>query len=84
MLNLQLNKSLIHGLPYFLQPMVGEGLQFLQGRQTVLITLTGRRPLLASRRKRICCVESEMDTNIMTLHPSQDTLVSLKAIMLDD
>lgn len=74
--------SWIHVLPYFLQPTVGEGLQFSPGRRTARITLTGRRLSPASKRRRICCVESEMKTNTMTFHHSHDSLVSLLVVWL--
>lgn len=64
-------------LASFLQPTVGEGHQFLLGRQTALITLTGRQLLHVSKRRRICCVKSEMARSTMTFHPSHDSLVSL-------
>lgn len=74
--------SWIHGLRYFLQPTVDEVLQFLPGRRTARITLTGRRLSPASKRRRICCVESEMKTNTLTCHHSHDSLVSLLVVWL--
>ena len=59
--------------------MAGEEIQFLRARQTALIILTGRRRSPVWRRRRICCVESEKETNITTFHPSRDTPVSLTA-----
>lgn len=74
--NCEFNPDLLV-LASFLQPTVGEGHQFLPGRQTALITLTGRQLLHVSKRRRTCCVKSEMARSTMTFHPSHDSLVSL-------
>lgn len=59
------------------QLTVGEVLQFLLERLTALITSTGTQLSPASRRKRICCAVSEMDTNTMISPPSLNSLVSI-------
>lgn len=67
---------LIHCGLLYLQPMAGGGVQFFEGRQTALITSSGRPPSPASRRRRIYCVALEITTNTMTFHLSLDILVS--------
>lgn len=62
------------------QPTAGEGLRFLLGRRTARITLTGRLHSPVSKRRKICCVESETKTNTTTFHLSHVSLVSLLAV----